>query len=129
MTLMAFERITADPERMGGVPCIRGLRVTVSLMLGNMAFAGTIEQILDYYPSLERRRHSRCPRAHRGRDQVARRSDRPSGVRFLLDTNCRLVPYQLLRTWATKYQPVSPLLATQVRSPRKAPGSLTGHGR
>lgn len=32
---MAFERITVDPGRMGGVPCIRGLRVTVGMVLVN----------------------------------------------------------------------------------------------
>jgi uncharacterized protein (DUF433 family) len=51
---MAFERITVDPERMGGVPCIRDLRVTVSMVLGQLAGGRTIEQVLEDYPYLER---------------------------------------------------------------------------
>lgn len=51
---MAFERITVDPERMGGLPTIRDLRVTVSMVLGQLAGGRTIEQVLDDYPYLER---------------------------------------------------------------------------
>lgn len=51
---MAFERITVDPEQMGGVPCIRGLRITVSMVLGQLATGRTMEQLLDDYPYLER---------------------------------------------------------------------------
>ncbi len=52
--VMAFERITVDPERMGGVPCIRDLRVTVSMVLGQLAAGRTTEQVLEDYPYLER---------------------------------------------------------------------------
>ncbi|HLR93251.1 MAG TPA: DUF433 domain-containing protein [Jiangellaceae bacterium] len=51
---MAFERITVDPTRMGGVPCIRDLRVTVSLVLGQLAAGVTVDQLLTDYPYLER---------------------------------------------------------------------------
>ena len=51
---MAFERITVDPAQMGGVPCIRGLRVTVSLVLGQLAAGRTPDQLLEDYPYLER---------------------------------------------------------------------------
>lgn len=51
---MAFERITIDPNRMGGVPCIRELRVTVSMVLGQLAGSRTVEQLLADYPYLER---------------------------------------------------------------------------
>ena len=51
---MAFERITVDPERMGGVPCIRALRVTVSMVLGQLAAGRTTDQVLEDYPYLER---------------------------------------------------------------------------
>lgn len=51
---MAFDRITVDPERMGGVPCIRDLRVTVSMVLGQLAAGRTPEQVLEDYPYLER---------------------------------------------------------------------------
>lgn len=51
---MALERITADPSRMRGLPCIRDTRVTVSAVLGQLAAGQTIEQILDDFPYLER---------------------------------------------------------------------------
>ena len=51
---MAFERITVDPDRMGGVPCIRDLRVTVSMVLGQLAGCQTIDEVLGDYPYLER---------------------------------------------------------------------------
>ena len=51
---MAFERITVDPERMGGVPCIRDLRVTVSMVLGQLAAGRSTEGLLEDYPYLER---------------------------------------------------------------------------
>jgi uncharacterized protein (DUF433 family) len=51
---MAFERITSDPQRMGGVPCIRDLRVTVHMVLGQLAGGRSIEQLLEDYPYLER---------------------------------------------------------------------------
>ena len=51
---MAFERITIDPKRMGGVPCIRDLRVTVGMVLGQLAGGKTIEELLADYPYLDR---------------------------------------------------------------------------
>ena len=51
---MAFERITVHPGRMGGKPCIRDLRVTVTMVLGQLAAGRSIEQLLDDYPYLER---------------------------------------------------------------------------
>jgi uncharacterized protein (DUF433 family) len=51
---MALNRITTHPDRMGGVPCIRDLRVTVSTVLGQLAGGRTIEQLLADYPYLER---------------------------------------------------------------------------
>lgn len=51
---MALERITVDSARMGGVPCIRDLRVTVSMVLGQLAVGATTEQMLTDYPYLER---------------------------------------------------------------------------
>lgn len=51
---MAFERITVNPERMGGVPCIRDLRVTVGMVLGQLATGRTTDQVLEDYPYLER---------------------------------------------------------------------------
>ncbi len=54
MRRMALDRITVDPEQMGGLPCIRGLRVTVSMVLGQLAGGQTIDDLLVDYPYLER---------------------------------------------------------------------------
>jgi len=51
---MAFERITVDPQVMGGVPCVRGLRVTVSMILGQLAGGASVDDLLADYPYLER---------------------------------------------------------------------------
>lgn len=51
---MAFERITIDHAKMGGLPCIRDLRIPVSAVLGQLAAGRTAEQVLEDYPDLER---------------------------------------------------------------------------
>jgi uncharacterized protein (DUF433 family) len=51
---MKYERITVDSDQMGGVPCIRGLRIPVSTVVGMMAEGMSEEEILDAYPDLER---------------------------------------------------------------------------
>jgi len=51
---MPNERITADPAIMAGAPTIRGTRVTVSAVLGQLASGSTIEELLIDYPSLVR---------------------------------------------------------------------------
>ena len=45
-----FERITADPNRMRSLPCIRDTRVTVSAVLGQLAAGRTVEDVLVDYP-------------------------------------------------------------------------------
>jgi uncharacterized protein (DUF433 family) len=50
---MTFERITQDPQIMGGKPCIRGMRVTVGTVLGLLASRCSHERILAAYPYLE----------------------------------------------------------------------------
>ena len=50
---MEFKRITIDPEKMGGVPCIRGLRIPVATVVAMLAERMTYEEILDDYPDLE----------------------------------------------------------------------------
>ena len=47
---MFLDRITVDPDQMNGLPCIRGMRVTVGLVLGQLAAGQTREQILADYP-------------------------------------------------------------------------------
>ncbi len=49
-----FERITFNPEVMGGKPCIRGMRVTVGMVVGLVAFGHSSEKILEMYPYLEK---------------------------------------------------------------------------
>ena len=51
--MMKFTRITIDPEKMGGVACIRGLRIPVSTIVGMVANGMTEKEILDAYPDLE----------------------------------------------------------------------------
>jgi uncharacterized protein (DUF433 family) len=46
-------RITADPQVMGGKPCIRGLRVTVGTIVGLVAAGRSKEEIRKLYPYLE----------------------------------------------------------------------------
>jgi uncharacterized protein (DUF433 family) len=47
------DRITFDPEVMGGKPCIRGIRVTVGTIVGLLASGHTREAIIKMYPYLE----------------------------------------------------------------------------
>lgn len=49
---MKFGRIAHDPAMMGGKPCIRGLRVTVGMILGLLASGHTRERVLHAYPYL-----------------------------------------------------------------------------
>jgi uncharacterized protein (DUF433 family) len=51
--MLGFERITFDPNLMGGRACIRGMRVTVALVLNLVADGMTTEEILGAYPYLE----------------------------------------------------------------------------
>jgi uncharacterized protein (DUF433 family) len=50
---MTLDRITFDERIMGGKPCIRGMRIPVSVVLKLLAGGMTAEQILADYPDLE----------------------------------------------------------------------------
>jgi uncharacterized protein (DUF433 family) len=50
---MKFTRITIDPDKMGGVACIRGLRIPVSAIVGMVANGMTEKEILGAYPDIE----------------------------------------------------------------------------
>lgn len=50
---MTFERITLRPDLMGGVPCIRGLRIPVATVVSMVAEGITTQEILAAYPDLE----------------------------------------------------------------------------
>ncbi len=49
-----FDRITFDAQVMGGRACIRGMRIPVSLLVGQLARGATFEEILSDYPDIER---------------------------------------------------------------------------
>jgi len=51
--MQALNRITFDPGVMGGKPCIRGMRVTVGVIVGLLASGHEKEEILKLYPYLE----------------------------------------------------------------------------
>jgi uncharacterized protein (DUF433 family) len=52
--MQTFERITQNPLVMGGRPCIRGLRVTVGMIVGQISAGRSIEALLEEYPYLKR---------------------------------------------------------------------------
>ncbi|MBX2928651.1 MAG: DUF433 domain-containing protein [Saprospiraceae bacterium] len=51
--MKALDRISFNPQIMGGKPCIRGMRVTVGTIVGLVAVGKTPEAILELYPYLE----------------------------------------------------------------------------
>ena len=51
--MLGFERITFDPDILGGKACIRGLRISVSLVVNLIANGMTAQEILNEYPDLE----------------------------------------------------------------------------
>lgn len=50
---MTFSRITVNPGQMGGVPCIRALRIPVATVVGLLADGMTDAEVLAAYPDLE----------------------------------------------------------------------------
>ena len=51
--MVGLDRITFDPHVMGGRACIRGMRVTVALLVNLVANGMTVAEILEAYPYLE----------------------------------------------------------------------------
>ena len=51
--MLGFDRITFDPNVMSGRACIRGMRITVSLIVNLVANGMTVKKIMESYPSLE----------------------------------------------------------------------------
>jgi len=49
-----FERITMDPEKCFGKPCVRGLRMPVASLLAYLSGGMSIEEMLQQWPELER---------------------------------------------------------------------------
>ena len=50
----AFQRITQQPEVMGGKACICGLRMTVGMIVGQIGAGRTVDELLADYPYLQR---------------------------------------------------------------------------
>lgn len=48
-----FKRITVNPAQMGGVPCVRGLRIPVATVVGMVAEGMSEAEILEAYPDLQ----------------------------------------------------------------------------
>jgi len=48
-----FTRITIEPDKLGGMPCIRGLRIPVATIVGMIADGMSRKEILKAYPDLE----------------------------------------------------------------------------
>lgn len=51
---MGIERVVSDPAIMAGVPTIRGTRVTVAALLGQLGAGLTVDELLEHYPSITR---------------------------------------------------------------------------
>lgn len=50
---MRYERITVNPEQMGGMPCIRGMRIPVATVVAMVADGMTTDEIVAELPDLE----------------------------------------------------------------------------
>ena len=53
--LNSFPRITRTPGVMGGKPCIRGSRMTVGMIVGQIGDGATVEELMDDFPELKRK--------------------------------------------------------------------------
>jgi uncharacterized protein (DUF433 family) len=53
-TMQELDRITQRPDVMGGKACIRGMRVTVGMVVGQIGAGHSVEKVLSDYPYLER---------------------------------------------------------------------------
>ena len=51
--MFGFDRITSDPNILGGKACIRGMRIAVSLVVNLVANGMPVQEIVDEYPDLE----------------------------------------------------------------------------
>lgn len=52
--MLELDRITQDPQIMGGKACIRGMRVTVGMIVGQIGAGHSVDELLADYPYLER---------------------------------------------------------------------------
>lgn len=56
---MEFKRITVNPNQMGGVPCLRGLRIPVATVVGLVAEGHSVQETVAAYPTLKQRTFER----------------------------------------------------------------------
>jgi hypothetical protein len=83
---MKFTRITVNPKQMGGVPCIRGLRIPVATVVGMVADGMTQAEILKAYPIWSKRYPRSTP--VRSRSRARTRTTAGRTVKFLVDNAC-----------------------------------------
>jgi uncharacterized protein (DUF433 family) len=74
---MTFPRITTRPDQLGGVPCVRGLRIPVATVVEMVADGLTVEEILQLYPDLER---EDIPEALRYAAEAVRQKELPVAI-------------------------------------------------
>lgn len=80
------ERISIDPNVCHGKPCIKGTRIWVSLIVDNLAFGSTEEEVLEAYPSLARRTQKpRLPMPPKWQESIRRHTDVADLMRVRLD--------------------------------------------
>lgn len=65
MQVTNFERITVNPHQMGGMPCVRGLRIPVATVLRMLAGGMTEQEVLTDYPDLQSEDIRECLRFRR----------------------------------------------------------------
>jgi len=58
--MVTLDRITSNPNIMGGRACIRGMRITVSLVLNLLGNGMDKKQIIEEYPDVEREDIDQC---------------------------------------------------------------------
>ena len=98
MTLKAsFDRITIEPGKLGGKPCIRGMRMSVEDVLDYLAFYPAHADVLAAFPYLGRRGSPASPRLRCGHSETSQQT--PSGriVKLLIDQNVTPEVAALLR--------------------------------
>jgi uncharacterized protein (DUF433 family) len=74
---MTFTRITVNPNQMGGVPCVRGLRIPVATVIGMLADGMTAAEVLKALPDLE---PEDIPEALRYAAEAVRERELPVGL-------------------------------------------------
>lgn len=93
--MLGFDRITFDPNVMGGKACIRGMRLTVSLIVNLVANGASHKEILEAYPYLEKedivqaRKYAGPLRQRRSAGRAPRRIRRSPRCRGSDSVSCR----------------------------------------